>query len=182
MPRAGLDTETVVAAAAAVADRDGLQALSLSKLASELGVRPPSLYAHIRGLDDLRRRIAVSAARRLSVELRAAAAGVADTEALRGIALAYRAFARAHPGMYASLQPAAGVDPAFTELVDVVLAALRGYGLEGDDAVHAVRIVRSGLHGFVSLELEAGFGLPLDLDETFERLVAALDRGLRSTP
>lgn len=171
-----------MAAAAAIADRDGLQALSLSKLAAELGVRPPSLYAHIDGLDDLRRRIALTAARRLSAELRAAAAGVADAQALHGIALAYRAFARNHPGMYESLQPARGSDPAFTELVEVVLAALRGYGLEGEDAMHAVRIVRSGLHGFVSLELEAGFGLPLDLDDTFERLVAALDRGLCITP
>lgn len=181
MPRAGLDAEAVVEAAAAIADRDGLKALSLSKLASELGVRSPSLYAHVQGLDDLRHRIAVAAARRLSAELQAAAAGVAGAQALRAIALAYRSFATRHPGMYASLQPAGDPDQAFTHLVGVVVAALRGYGLEGNDAIHAVRIVRSALHGFVSLELEGGFGLPLDLDDTFDRLIAVLDRGLGST-
>ena len=44
--------------------------------------------------------------------------------------------------------------------VDVVLAIMRGYGLEGDDAIHAARAVRSALHGFVALEAGGGFGIP----------------------
>ena len=63
---------------------------------------------------------------------------------------------------------------------DVVLAVLGGYGLEGDDAVHAARTVRVAMHGFVSLEAEGGFAIDLSLDESFERLIATLDRGLRS--
>jgi hypothetical protein len=61
----------------------------------------------------------------------------------------------------------------------VLLAILRGYGLEGDDAIHAARAVRSALHGFVSLEAAGGFGLPVELDASFERMVGALARGLR---
>jgi hypothetical protein len=59
-----------------------------------------------------------------------------------------------------------------------VLAVLRGYELAGDDAIHAARIVRAALHGFVELELAGGFRIPLDLDKTFERLVTVLDHGL----
>ena len=66
-------------------------------------------------------------------------------------------------------------------VVDVVLAVLRGYGLEGDDAIHAARIIRAALHGFVALEAGGGFGLPLALDDSYARLVDVLDRGL-STP
>jgi hypothetical protein len=55
---------------------------------------------------------------------------------------------------------------------------LRGYGLEGDDAIHGARIVRAALHGFAALEAAEGFGIDLSPDETFARLVAALDRGL----
>jgi len=62
--------------------------------------------------------------------------------------------------------------------VDVVRATLRGYGLEDDDAVHAARIVRAALHGFATLEAGGGFGIPLDIDESFARLVAVLDDGL----
>ena len=55
---------------------------------------------------------------------------------------------------------------------------LRGYGLNGEDAIHGARIVRAALHGFVALEANEGFGIPLDLDESFARLVSTLDRGL----
>ena len=59
---------------------------------------------------------------------------------------------------------------------------MRGYGFEGDDAIHAVRIVRAALHGFAALETGEGFGIPLDVDDTFARLVDVLDRGLESRP
>ena len=126
--------------------------------------------------------MAVSGARALALELQTAVAGVAGADALRGLADAYRAFALRHPGTYAALQPARDPDDAFVELVEVILAVLRGYQLEGDDALHGVRIVRATLHGFVMLELGGGFGLPLDLDETFRRLVGSLDQGLRASP
>ena len=65
--------------------------------------------------------------------------------------------------------------------VDLLRRVLRGYALEGDDALHAIRIVRAALHGFVTLERNGGFGLPLSLDETFDRLVAAVHAGLRAS-
>lgn len=178
MPRAGLDTDAVVEAAARLADEEGLAALSLARLASRLGVRSPSLYAHVEGLDDLRRRVGSHGARELGARLQAAAAGLARGEALAAVAAAYRDFAREHPGVYEAIQQPNDADEASTELVELILAVLRGYGLEGDEAIHGARIVRSALHGFVSLESETGFRIPLALDETFARLVAVLDQGL----
>jgi AcrR family transcriptional regulator len=183
MPRAGLDTEAVVSAAAQVADTEGLEAVTLARLAATLGVRAPSLYAHIGGLEDLRRRIGGRGANELADALQAAAAGRAGGEALQAVADAYRAYAHEHPGTYAALQRAPGADDgkavaAAARVVDVVLAVLRGYGLEGDDALHATRVLRAAIHGFVSLEADGGFGLPLALDESFTQLVAVLDRGL----
>jgi Bacterial regulatory proteins, tetR family len=45
MPREGVDPEGIVAVAATVADAEGLEAVSLARLAESLGVRSPSLYA-----------------------------------------------------------------------------------------------------------------------------------------
>jgi AcrR family transcriptional regulator len=185
MPRAGLDADTVVAAAARLADAEGLQVLTLARLAADLGVRSPSLYAHVGGLEDVRRRLAVRGSRELAVELSRAAAGRAGTEALVAIADAYRRYASSHPGSYEALQHAPDPDDAeaveaATAAIDVVLAALRGYGVEGDEAIHAARIIRSALHGFVTLQSGGGFGIPLALDETFARLVRTLDVGLRA--
>jgi AcrR family transcriptional regulator len=184
MPRSGLDSEAVVTAAAALADANGLEAVTLARLADTLGVRAPSLYVHVDGLPDLRGRLAARGARELASAVQAAAAGRARGDALAAVAEVYRAYAREHPGTYAAMQraPELNQNPeasaAATELVDVILAVLRGYGLEGDDAVHAARIVRAALHGFALLEADEGFGIPLDLDESFARLVDVLDRGL----
>ena len=75
MARAGLSADAVVAAAAALADREGLEAVTLARLAADAGVRPPSLYAHVDGLGDLRRRLAIRGARELAAALREAATG-----------------------------------------------------------------------------------------------------------
>jgi AcrR family transcriptional regulator len=184
MARAGLDATSVVAAAARVADRDGLEQLTLARLAVELGVRAPSLYAHVGGLGDLRDRVGAIGVVQLTESLSEAAAGRSGREALHAVAVAYRAYARQRPGVYAAMQraPQAGDERevAAARLVGVLTAVLRGYGLEGDDAIHAVRLLRSALHGFVSLEATGGFALPLGLDDTYERLIEMVDRGLRA--
>jgi AcrR family transcriptional regulator len=187
VPRAGLDTEAVVAAAADLADAEGLHALTLAGLAERLGVRSPSLYAHVGGLTDLRARLAARGAHELTAALQAAAAGRARSDALHAVAEAYRAYAHAHPGAYAAMQRAPGTggnaDPEITAaaagLIDVLVAVLRGYDLHGDDAIHAVRMMRAALHGFVSLERGGGFAMPIDLEESYRRLVQMLDHGLR---
>lgn len=180
MPRGGLDARGVVSAAAEMADVHGLDAVTLAALANRLGVRPPSLYAHVDGLADLRHRIGDQGRRELAAALGAAAAGRSGKDALEAVADAYRGYAHEHPGRYAALQRAPAPDESgdAQAVVDVVLAVLRGYGIEGDAAIHAVRTIRSALHGFVSLEAEGGFGMPLAVDESFERMVAVLHGGL----
>ena len=180
MPRAGLDTEAVVAAAAEMADSAGLDSLRLGELARSLGVRTPSLYAHVDGLDDLRRRLAARGADELYECVAAAAAGQAGGDALRAVATAYRGYATEHPGQYAALQRVDAVTgaPGAERLVKLVIAVLSGYGFAGDRAVHAARTVRAALHGFVTLETGGGFGIPLAPDESYALLLAVLDAGL----
>jgi len=62
-----------------------------------------------------------------------------------------------------------------------VLAILRGYDLDDDEAIHAARTLRVALHGFVSLEGFGGFGLDVDVDETFTWLVERLGEALESS-
>jgi AcrR family transcriptional regulator len=183
MARAGLDAESVVDAATALADADGLDRLTLAGLAGRLGVRTPSLYGHVGGLADLRARLAARGAALLRERLADAAAGRAGADALRATADAYRRFVDEHPGLYAATQgaPTFGdpeVTAAASAVTEVMSAVMRGYGLEGEDAVHAVRVVRSAIHGFVSIDAVGGFGIPVSLDETWERLIAMLDRTL----
>jgi AcrR family transcriptional regulator len=183
MPRMGLDAGRVVEAAAGIADADGLEAVTLARVAADLGVRAPSLYNHVDGRSDLLRAIAVLGVRELTAALREAAVGRSSADALTAAAHAYRAYARAHPGRYAATlaAPTRGDEEhraAASEAVDVMLAIMRAWDLEGDDAIHAVRAFRSAVHGFVAIEAADGFGMAVDVDASFDRLVATLAGGL----
>lgn len=185
-PKAGLDTTTVVQAAADLVNSGGIGALSLSRLAGRLGVQTPSLYNHIQGLPGLYRELALLNARLLGERLEHAAVAQSGPAALLAVAQAYRAYIKAYPGLYmASLRAASTQTPVDGELqaaekriVAVALAVVASFGLQGDDALHAVRALRSMVHGFATLEVAGGFGLPLDCDESFRRLVQMLIGGL----
>ncbi|HST67248.1 MAG TPA: WHG domain-containing protein [Mycobacteriales bacterium] len=183
MTRAGLSPERVVAEAGALADERGIHALSLAPLAERLGVRVPSLYKHVGGLEDLHRRLALAGIRDVTDVLGAATVGRSGLDALRACATAWRAYAKEHPGRYGAIQRApdradAELAVAGSRLTELLLAVLRGYGLDEDGTVHATRAVRSALHGFITLEAEGGFGLSQDVDVSYDRLVTLLDAGL----
>ena len=91
--------EAVVEAAASLADEKGLEAVTLSGLASELGIRTPSLYNHVAGLEGLRRELALLGVRELGQRLSRAAAGKAADEGIFGLAQAYRGFVKERPGL-----------------------------------------------------------------------------------
>ena len=190
MPRAGLTRDRVAAVAADLADAGGLEALSLSAVAKQVGVSQPALYKHVAGLDALRRDVAVLAVRELAQVLATARAARPGREGLVGTADAYRAWAAGHPGRAAATvrAPAPGDAEhaeAARQAVEEVLAVLRGYGehaaVTTGGAVHAVRQFRAALHGFVTLEAAGGFGLPESVDETFRGLVDALDLAFRAS-
>ena len=169
----GLTLEQVVEAAAEIADRDGLDALSLASVASTLGVRSPSLYNHVDGLTGLRRQLSIHATGLLTTELTDSVAGLESTHALRAIAEQLRSFARRHPGMYGSFLPAPTPeqDPdlaaALAQPTKVVGSVLSDMGIDPTTMVPLMRALRAAVHGFVDLELRGGFGLPDDIDDSF---------------
>lgn len=179
MPRAGLSTLRVVQEAEDVADEIGLHNVTLAAVADRLGVKVPSLYKHVAGMDALQRLVAIRAITELGDVLGRAAVGKAGTAALGAMFVACRDWATKHPGRYEATVPAppphdAEHAAASNAVVGVVLDVLAGYQLDGDDAVDAIRALRATLHGFIALENSGGFGLPTDIDRSFDRVIAAL--------
>lgn len=179
MPRAGVTRERVIDEAVRVVD-DG--ELSLAVLADRLGVKVPSLYKHVDGLDDVARAAATRCIRELTGVMREAAVGVARSDAVRAVSRAYRTWAQEHPGRYRLAQraPAPGDADAIaaaSEAVDVVMSTLAGYRLDDDRLIDAVRGLRASIHGFVSLEVAGGFGMPRSTDTSFDALIDSLVRG-----
>ena len=164
-----------------MADEVGLSNVTLAALAGRLGVRQPSLYKHIDGMDALQRSMAIRAKNELADTLARATVGRARGDAITAMSHAYRNWALQHPGRYAAAQRVP--DPGDTEAeaadwaaVEIVGDILAGYDLQGDDAIDATRALRAALHGFVALE--TGFVHPADIDRSFDRLVQGLTTAL----
>ncbi len=185
-PRAGLDRHKVAATAARIADAEGLETLTLQRVASELGVKSPSLYSHVDGLSGLRRDITILGLRELTRALTAASIGKSRSEALRAITTAVREFALARPALYASTVHSAmpgdeELAAAAEEPILIYSAVLSGFGIDEPELTHAMRMVRTAIHGFVIVEAANGFRRSaVDPDESFKRIVDALDRTLRA--
>jgi AcrR family transcriptional regulator len=167
-------------------DSTGRNDITIGELAEDLGVQPSALYNHIDGLDGLRHALAVHSTDAVANHLLDAVVATSGADAVRALAHAYRQFADQHPGQYASqlLPPAAPDDSlaaAQQRIVDVFVRVLSSTGVDGDDAVHAARTVRSAIHGFVALESIDAFTSPVDRAISFDHLVEFLVAGLASS-
>lgn len=174
-----LTRSAVVERAASLSDNIGLDELTITKLGRSLGIAPPGVYRHVTDLGDLRRALGQQAAREIATALSAACAGLSGTDALSALAHTLRAWAARHPGRYAALQIAPDLDDADGQaaahsVIEVIASALRAYRLDGDDLTDAIRLIRSALHGFITLEQGEGFKLSRSLDATFARTIDAI--------
>ncbi|MEV6512345.1 TetR-like C-terminal domain-containing protein [Streptomyces sp. NPDC051642] len=186
MPRAGLTPAAVTAAGAALADEIGLASLSMGLLAERLGVRPPALYKHVTSLADLVHRIAVLGWTEIADAMRDAIQGRAGKDALAAGAQAMRTYVRTHPGRYAAANAAQSSGPddpltaAANRMLDSSAAILRGYQLDPGQEIHALRMLRSTLHGFTTFEAGGGFQIDVNADESFAWTIAFIDHGLQA--
>ena len=162
--------------AGALANRNGLEGLSMSDLAETLKVRTPSLYSHVAGIADVHRILALHGLAELERGAARSTVGRSGPEALRALLTGYRDWARRNPGIYEATIPTP--DPSDVEwraavdrLSETCVAAIQSYGLNGDEATHALRGLRSVVHGFVSLEAAGAMRGPVGRDDSFAWLV-----------
>ncbi|PEH40928.1 TetR family transcriptional regulator [Burkholderia gladioli] len=178
-----VDLDRIRTEAVSLANRHGLESLSIGELAAALGIRPPSLYTHVDGLGAVRRLLALHGLRELEQGVARLTAGKSGPDAIRALLNGYRQFARNNPGVYsAMLATTDREDPERREsverLVQTLTASLHDYAFEGPQQVHVFRCLRSLVHGFVSLEANGALNNPVSRDESFEWMVEAFLRML----
>ena len=180
--RARTSLREIVTVGRSIIEREGLDGLTMQRVAGIVGVRAPSLYKRVRSRDDLIRLIVEDVARDLTETLDAAAGTGDSLRDLRALADTLRAFAHAQPTTYALLfaQLPEASQPTPDRLVHVSNAVLRtATALSGQDrALDAARTVVAWAHGFISMELAGAFRLGGDVNRAYafgiERLGAAL--------
>jgi AcrR family transcriptional regulator len=186
VPRAGLTPALVTEVSAALADDIGFSQLSMGLLAERLGVKTPSLYKHVTSQADLNHRIAVLAMTELADAIRDATQGRAGSDALIAGAHAMRSYVKEHPGRYAAgnaVEPTGPDDPLVAAAGRVLAswsAMLHGYRIDPGQEIHALRMLRTILHGFATLEAAGNFRIDADVDVSFTWMIDFIDHGLRT--
>lgn len=185
-----LQRDAIVAEARALVVAEGLEGLSLRRLAGRLGVTAPALYAHVRDKQDLLRALAEGEFDALVARF----AKVDDPDPvarIKGHGRAYVQHARDNPELFRvmflfppELSPASvpagvelpGATRAFAAAAGAVEDAVASGAIVSDDPLLVALTLWSGIHGVANV-LQLGFGLPTDLedamiDEVTERLLA----------
>lgn len=177
-----LSTALVVDAAVDLLAENDHQTITLTRIASELGVSQPALYRHVNGVDDLWRELGLRGRAELANAVSEAAIGRSGETAVTSMAAAWRQFSKDHRGLYAAtdIYPCSGDDEleaAVERVVAVLAMGLRGFDLDETATVDAARALRSSLHGFVHLEMGEGHPHSQDLDASFDRMIRLLSAG-----
>jgi AcrR family transcriptional regulator len=161
--------QDIVRAARELLTAEGVEALTLGRVALALGIKPPSLYKHFAGKRELE---AVLIAEGL--EAHADALAEADTGgSLAEIGVAYRRFALANPELYRLMTERPLPRDLLPDGLEARAAApvIRAAGGDPDLA----RAVWAFAHGMVQLELAGRFPPDADLTGAWDTAIAAFD-------
>lgn len=142
--RPQLSRERVVAAGVDFADRDGIESISMRRLAQELGVEAMSLYTHVRNKDDLLDGMVDA----VIGEIPTTVDGAGWKSSLRQLILAARAVVVTHRWAPSVIESRAMPGPAMLFYINTVLGILRNGGFTVGQAHHALHILGSRGLGF----------------------------------
>lgn len=169
--RGRLSAERVVVAAAAVADRAGLDGVSMRSVGKELGVEAMSLYHHVAGKEALLDGLAGW----LMAQIEAPSADGDWRAELAARSHSARAVLGAHPWGLSLLESRRSPGPELLQGHEAVLACLRAGGFSVRLAAHAFAVLDAYVYGFVLAEQQLPFA-PGEADGMLEEMAIPVDR------
>jgi len=161
--------EQIVTVSRGLLEGDGRDALTMRNVASEMGIKAPSLYKHVKNRGEIETLLSERALAEIGGELAAAEPG------LESFARVYRAWALANPELY-RLATSTPLDrESITEGVEQSAEAplLDALGSDRDRA----RACWAMAHGLVMLELDGRFPPGADIDAAWRAGVSAMISG-----
>jgi AcrR family transcriptional regulator len=152
--RDGLRRDEILAAALALADERGLEAVSMRAVAARVGITPMALYRHVgdkQGLLD-------GLIGRLLADLPLPDPALPWADRLRAFAAALRAAAREHPSLFALLVSRPVVEPGALRVIEALYALLRDAGVPDPEVPRLERLVATFALGWLASEAGGRFG------------------------
>ncbi len=171
MPARKVSRREIVAAARAILETDGPDALTMRALGERLGIRAPSLYHHFPDKASVELALIATGLLEQALTFEAAVSG-APREPLPALATAYRAYARRHPHLYRLITERPLPRERLPEGLEARAVAPVVVAAGGDP--DRARAVWAFAHGMVVLELTGRFPPDADLDAAWRAGIAAL--------
>ena len=167
----------VIQTAADIADKNGLNNVSLKVVAESLNIRTPSLYNHIDSLESLLREIAHNGMKTMNERMMQAAIGKIGDDAIKSIGITYLNYMIEHPGIYETIQWATWHGTEETgKIFDNYLSLLKTLALSCNfnptNIDEILNLLTGVLHGYTTLQLRYALSRP---DEVRAALSTALD-------
>ena len=177
------DRKTIVETASMLIEQDGVDNLSLSKLASQLGIKAPSLYRHIANKEALLHAVIEHTYLRIfeAYDTALASAGDNPVDQIVKLSQAHRSFAHANPNTYMlaytipNPELPSNPDMLLERAISIQQIMLQISGEE--NSLSALRGLLALSHGFATLELNGQLRRGGDLSETFDTVILAYLRG-----
>ncbi|GAB2557389.1 TetR/AcrR family transcriptional regulator [Gracilibacillus alcaliphilus] len=170
--KAKITRQAIIDVTKEILDTQGIEAVTIKAVSANLGIKPPSLYNHVKNLEDLLDWMAYESIRNLYQHLLLATVGLEKKEALMAIAKEYREFAKQFPGQYELTQRISFWKSSQTkeisyQTVHLLEKIVERFNLSKDERIYFIRTLRSYLHGFTLLEVQHSFGLEQDIETSF---------------
>lgn len=184
MKRAGIDKETIIRSAAQLVNQAGMERITMKMLADKLGVKPPSLYNHMKGLEDLKKQLMIFGWTQAKENLLLSLAGVSGYDAIKAMCYAFYDYATENTGLfevmlwYNKFQNEEAAE-ATAELLAVIFKVTRSLDIPDNYCFHLIRTFRGFLEGFFLLVNNGSFGHPLPVTDSFEISVNILIAGIK---
>ena len=193
-PSKRIDREAVIAAAAAIADAEGLEAVTLASVAHALRKKVSSLYNHVDGFEGLIHGVALLAVREIADVLWKAGLGRSGADGIIAMANAFRDFMIRHPQRFRAAQQTRIYDnelmAEYNRCNQAIYAVIASFNLSKEQIAHATRIFTASIVGFCAvydgptrLELHPPVGNTFDIMvDMIARLIADMENNGHDAP
>ncbi len=177
--------ENVIQTASEIADKEGLNKLSLKVIAERLKIRTPSLYNHIASLDALLLEVAHKGMREMNEQMMQSAVGKAGDSAITSLGAAYLNYCILHPGVYEVIQWAnwhgntetISIFESYKKLISTLIISCN---FKIQDTTEIQMLLMSIFHGYSTLELGKALVNPEEAMEGLHRAISLVLLGLHT--
>ena len=185
MTKNNISNELIIETSAKLANKVGLENVSLKMIAEELNIKSPSLYNHFSSLKDIKKNLMFYGWEQLENKIIDSAVGVSGYEALKNMSYAFYDYAMSNKGIFEAMlwynkydnEKTMNVTKRLYELIFKVTSSLN---ISERDTRNIIRTMRSFLEGFVLLINNNSFGNPISIKESFDISIEIIINGIKS--